>query len=65
MGGFEVVNTLGQRGSRLAAIVITGRGDAQTKAPAGGGQRVPREAGGSQVPNGSDSNRIAGAESSP
>src|SRR5262249_25263459 len=31
MGGFEVMNTLGHRGSRLPIIVITGRGDAQTK----------------------------------
>jgi two-component system, LuxR family, response regulator FixJ len=31
MGGFDVMNTLGQRGSRLPVIVITGRGDAQTK----------------------------------
>ena len=34
MGGFEVMNTLGQRGSRLPVIVITGRGDAETKARA-------------------------------
>jgi two-component system, LuxR family, response regulator FixJ len=34
MGGFDVMNTLAQRGSRLPVIVITGRGDAQTKARA-------------------------------
>jgi two-component system response regulator FixJ len=31
MGGFDVMNTLAQRGSRLPVIVITGRGDTQTK----------------------------------
>jgi two-component system response regulator FixJ len=34
MGGFDVMNTLSQRGWRLPVIVITGRGDAQTKARA-------------------------------
>jgi two-component system response regulator FixJ len=34
MGGFDVMNTLAQRGSHLPVIVITGRGDAQTKARA-------------------------------
>jgi two-component system response regulator FixJ len=34
MGGFDVMNTLAQRGERLPVIVITGRGDAQTKARA-------------------------------
>ncbi|MGD9741074.1 MAG: response regulator transcription factor [Dongiaceae bacterium] len=34
MGGFDVMNTLTQRGWRLPVIVITGRGDAQTKARA-------------------------------
>jgi FixJ family two-component response regulator len=34
MGGFDVMNTLTRRGSRLPVIVITGRGDAQTKARA-------------------------------
>jgi two-component system response regulator FixJ len=34
MGGFDVMNTLAQRGSRLPVIVITGRGDSQTKARA-------------------------------
>lgn len=34
MGGFDVMTTLAQRGSRLPVIVITGRGDAQTKARA-------------------------------
>jgi len=34
MGGFDVMNTLARRGSRLPVIVITGRGDAQTKARA-------------------------------
>lgn len=34
MGGFDVMNTLAQRGARLPVIVITGRGDAQTKARA-------------------------------
>jgi two-component system response regulator FixJ len=34
MGGFDVMDTLAQRGSRLPVIVITGRGDAQTKARA-------------------------------
>src|SRR5215510_11744731 len=34
MGGFEVMNSLGPRGSRLSVIVITGRGDAETKARA-------------------------------
>jgi two-component system response regulator FixJ len=34
MGGFDIMNTLAQRGSRLPVIVITGRGDDQTKARA-------------------------------
>jgi two-component system response regulator FixJ len=34
MGGFDVMDTLAQRGSRLPVIVITGRGDTQTKARA-------------------------------
>jgi two-component system, LuxR family, response regulator FixJ len=34
MGGFDVMNTLIQRGWRLPVIVITGRGDAQTRARA-------------------------------
>jgi two-component system response regulator FixJ len=34
MGGFDVMNTLAQRDSRLPVIVITGRGDSQTKARA-------------------------------
>lgn len=34
IGGFEVMNTLARRGLRLPVIVITGRGDAQTKARA-------------------------------
>jgi len=34
MGGFDVMDTLARRGSRLPVIVITGRGDSQTKARA-------------------------------
>jgi two-component system response regulator FixJ len=34
MGGFDVMNTLARRGVPLPVIVITGRGDAQTKARA-------------------------------
>jgi two-component system response regulator FixJ len=34
MGGFDVMTTLARRGIRLPVIVITGRGDAQTKARA-------------------------------
>ena len=34
IGGFAVMNTLARRGLRLPVIVITGRGDAQTKARA-------------------------------
>ena len=34
MGGFDVMNTLAQCGSGLPVVVITGRGDAQTKARA-------------------------------
>src|SRR5215510_10876768 len=31
IGGFDVMNTLGQRGSCLPVIIMTGRGDAQTQ----------------------------------
>src|SRR5262245_54016958 len=34
MGGFEVMKTLARRGVALPVIVITGRGDAQTRARA-------------------------------
>jgi two-component system, LuxR family, response regulator FixJ len=34
MGGFDVMNALARRGTRLPVIVITGRGDTQTKARA-------------------------------
>jgi FixJ family two-component response regulator len=34
MGGFEVMKTLARRGVALPVVVITGRGDAQTKARA-------------------------------
>jgi FixJ family two-component response regulator len=34
MGGFEVMTTLARRGLRLPVIVITGRGDAQTRTQA-------------------------------
>jgi two-component system response regulator FixJ len=34
MGGFDVMTTLARRGIRLPVIVITGRGDAQTRARA-------------------------------
>src|SRR4029453_8524374 len=34
IGGFEVMNTLARRGLHLPVIVITGRGDTQTKARA-------------------------------
>ena len=34
MGGFDVMHTLARRGTRLPVIVITGRGDAHTKASA-------------------------------
>ena len=48
MGGFDVMNTLARRGVPLPVIVITGRGDAQTRARALASRRrrLSRKAGG-------------------